>query len=90
MEKSINKFEFKIAAGQDLPAIWFIPKKKEVCVFPLELFAILGNVTKNIVYHMISKQGFCFFPKKSLEITLMIHAAHIKLSTLGMPLSTRL
>ena len=34
MEKSINKFEFKIAAWQDLPAIWFIPKKKEVCVFP--------------------------------------------------------
>lgn len=33
MEKSINKFEFKIAAGQDLPAIWFIPKKRKYAFF---------------------------------------------------------
>lgn len=64
MEKSINKFEFKIAAGQDLPAIWFIPKKKEVCVFPLELFAILWECDKE---HRIShdiKARFLFFPEK--------------------------
>lgn len=64
MEKSINKFEFKIAAGQDLPAIWFIPKKKEVCVFPLELFAILWECDKE---HRVShdiKARFLFFPEK--------------------------
>lgn len=53
MEKSINKFEFKIAAGQDLPAIWFMPKKKEVCVFPLELYAILWKCDKK---HRISQE----------------------------------
>lgn len=51
MEKSNNIFEFKIAAGQDLPAIWFMPKKKEVCIFPLELYAILWECNKE---HRIS------------------------------------
>ena len=48
MEKSIHKFEFKITTGQDLPAIWFMPKEKEVCIFPLELYAILWECDKEL------------------------------------------
>lgn len=43
MERSTNKFEFKIAAGQDLPAIWFNLRDKEVLIYPTKLYEILWD-----------------------------------------------
>lgn len=64
MERSTNKFEFKIAAGQDLPAIWFMPKKKEVCIFPLELYAILWECDKELCISHGIKARFQIFSQE--------------------------
>lgn len=64
MERSTNKFEFIIAAGQDLPAIWFMLKKKEVCIFPLELYAILWECDKELCISHGIKARFQIFSQE--------------------------
>lgn len=45
-----SRFEFKVAEGEDKPAIWFPLQGKEILIFPLRLYHILWDWNRDKCY----------------------------------------
>lgn len=58
--KNTNRFEFKVANGEDKPAIWFHLNNKDVIVHPYNLYSILCDCS--------IERCFCFGVKARFQI----------------------